>query len=222
MVKKFINIIEKDMHGCIIKTERIPFLPSRYKTLHDIEEYVDSFLPIGKDMKFSSVDYSKDNKQHLLKSMSSRRGSIDWSVDFLKVPIDSAFGDLPYSDVSFVAVLHSGGLGYMPDINCVLSIISILPIAKSFLLLAIDFFDALWRPYKLLRRKASIRYDASFINGTILMSNRWSLGFISNIEFHFKHIIERNIMKSLGYKRIGNFWDSGDGYNRMPDEILLD
>ena len=59
-------------------------------------------------------------------------------------------------------------------------------------------------PFKELNKEYHV--GENMIKETILLGDKWQIGFISSEEIKNKKLIEKSIMRKLGYKKQENNW----------------
>ncbi|MBQ3423008.1 MAG: hypothetical protein IJH34_15435 [Romboutsia sp.] len=213
--EKTINIICKDFDGNIIFVENIKYKKS-FKKAEDIL----SVLADNERIKptFPFIDYDNSTKaKYIVSKAEKNRNIINWEIDFEKIAMDEIFSVTKKDSINVVLVETPGDMGGTVGGICNGIIAEIL---KSLLKKLIIVIKIKHNPYKALINSLEIPVEKGFIKRVICLKTSWPVGFITCKNIDNKLLIEKEIMKKLGYKKEGDKWlEEGRTY-KYPHEFL--
>lgn len=212
--KPIINIIVKNKYGETINVESITNT-SKLKTTEDAGNY------IMKKMKWPvcfDCGYDKAIQQRLLvRDAESKQGSIDWLLRTDDFSISEALAASFNNSVTLIVICYE----QFPELGCLDDAFSLLEYFLKLVFVIVSLLYNYFSPYKQLMKEYKV--DKSFINDTIKLRRHWDKGFISSRKIRFKGVIERSIMKKLGYRIINGRWTVKNDIDirfKFPYEIM--
>lgn len=198
---KRINILLKDTNDNIIYTETIEYNEKKHKSCFDIASYISNKFDYRLGLCCNYDESTQSN--YIFYDAKTNGDFINWKIDFNSIDIRDAFkGQSDNSiTVSIINVPYglgsAGGFPLSEVLELVIKLIKLI-------ILMLRYYLTVRNPYKKLEEK--YHRDKDFINRTILLGDTWKCGFISKDEFEFKKVIEKSIMKKLGYQKKDKNW----------------
>lgn len=208
-----INIIAKNSYGETLYVESISKNLSKYTNINDIGKYIEEKL---KWPKCTICRYDKVTQQLLLVyDAVAKKGEIDWNLDTSSIHIDQAVERMDDGIVTIIVICFEGcvGLGCAPE-----SIVTMIEFLRLLAYPILAVYNYIF-PFHIMSKKYKISKD--FIKDTITIRKNWNVGFISVEDFCYKKIIERSIMKKLGYRKIGQKWNTEINLREKMPEVII-
>lgn len=201
--KKRINVIIRDINGNNEYVDTIVYdgNEEKYKSLDDICYYITK--------KFRSdicpyCCYDFKTRCNILYAKAKEKNDfIDWKIDFYSLPIKTVFHYRCNKPITIIVINSesrigcTGGLSLFDTVTMLSFIIE--KMKRLYVLIKISK-----NPFSELDKEYHIGED--IIKATILLGNKWKFGFISSEKIQNKKLIEKSIMKKLGYKKYRNYW----------------
>lgn len=207
-----INIIAKNPNSETIFTETL-YNDGSLKTLADLETYE---LKRTKWAQAIFCGFDRSTQQSILVYNSQKNdGQINWKTDFDKIPIATALCATAPRPITIIAACYEEAPGFGELSDDILNVAEFLKILL-FVLTALHHYIF---PFRFLAKKYQLPED--YIRETICQSNTWSIGFISTESFKYKRLVERSVMKKLGYRKSGDKWAlKSEAPSKLPYEIM--
>lgn len=201
--KKLINIIVRDTKGNNKYSESI--LYNRYEksliNLEDIGTYITE--KFNSDISpYCCYDF-KTRCKILYGKAKENNDFIDWKTDFYNISIKDAFHYIYNTPITIIVIDSEFGIGNATGLS-LLDKIQILQIIISIVKKIYVLIKIAKSPFKELKKKYHV--EENMIKETILLGSEWKFGFISVEEIKNKNLIEKSIMKKLGYKKVKSKW----------------
>lgn len=201
--KKLINIIVRDINGNNKYSESILYddYEKELVNLDDVGTYITE--------KFNSnispcccYDF-KTKCKILYAKAKENKDFLDWKTDFFRISIREAFHYLHNNPITIIIIDSEYGIGNATG-SSLLDKIQILQIIISIIKKIYVFIKIAINPFKELNKEYHV--GENMIKETILLGDKWQIGFISSEEIKNKKLIEKSIMRKLGYKKQENNW----------------
>ena len=201
--KKLINIIVRDINGNNKYSESILYDDCEKKLvkLEDVGNYITE--------KFNSnispcCSYDFKTKCKILYAKAKENNDfIDWKIEFYNISIKDAFRYVHNNPITNIVIDSEFGIGSATGLS-LLDKIQILQIIISIVKKIYVLIKIAINPFKELNKKYHV--EENMIKETILLGQQWKIGFISSEEIKNKKLIEKSIMKKLGYKLKESNW----------------
>lgn len=201
--KKLINIIVRDINGNNKYSESIFYDDCEKKLvkLEDVGNYITE--------KFNSnispcCCYDFKTKCKIIYAKAKENNDfIDWKTDFYNISIKDAFHYIYNNPITIIVIDSEFGIGNATGLS-LLDKIQILQIIISIVKKIYVLIKIAKSPFKELKKKYHV--EENMIKETILLGSEWKFGFISVEEIKNKNLIEKSIMKKLGYKKVKSKW----------------
>ena len=201
--KKLINIIVRDINGNNKYSESILYDDCEKKLvkLEDVGNYITE--------KFNSnispcCCYDFKTKCKILYAKAKENNDfIDWKIEFYNISIKDAFRYVHNNPITIIVIDSEFGIGSATGLS-LLDKIQILQIIMSIVKKIYVLIKIAINPFKELNKKYHV--EENMIKETILLGQQWKMGFISSEEIKNKKLIEKSIMKKLGYKLKESNW----------------
>ena len=201
--KKLINIIVRDINGNNKYSESILYDDCEKKLvkLEDVGNYITE--------KFNSnispcCCYDFKTKCKILYAKAKENNDfIDWKIEFYNISIKDAFRYVHNNPITIIVIDSEFGIGSATGLS-LLDKIQILQIIISIVKKIYVLIKIAINPFKELNKKYHV--EENMIKETILLGQQWKMGFISSEEIKNKKLIEKSIMKKLGYKLKESNW----------------
>ncbi len=201
--KKLINIIVRDINGNNKYSESILYDDCEKKLvkLEDVGNYITE--------KFNSnispcCCYDFKTKCKILYAKAKENNDfIDWKIEFYNISIKDAFRYVHNNPITIIVIDSEFGIGSATGLS-LLDKIQILQIIISIVKKIYVLIKIAINPFKELNKKYHV--EENMIKETILLGQQWKIGFISSEEIKNKKLIEKSIMKKLGYKLKESNW----------------
>lgn len=214
--KKLINIIVRDINGNNKYSESILYDDCEKKLvkLEDVGNYITE--------KFNSnispcCCYDFKTKCKILYAKAKENNDfIDWKIEFYNISIKDAFRYVHNNPITIIVIDSEFGIGSATGLS-LLDKIQILQIIISIVKKIYVLIKIAINPFKELNKKYHV--EENMIKETILLGQQWKMGFISSEEIKNKKLIEKSIMKKLGYKLKESNWIKGKKENFNIDKL---
>ena len=212
--KKTLNIIAKNPYGETIYAESLSKNLNSFNKVEDVGQY------LREKMTWPDCvicEYDKSTQQLLLvHDAISKKGQINWNLMTGEISIEKAFDAVKNRSITIIGICfeEAPGFGCGPD-----TILNIIEFLKMVTWLFLAVYNYIF-PFKTMSKK--YRINESYIKDTILVRESWDKGFLSIDNFRYKNIIERSIMRKLGYRIINKKWVNNYPGRRFkfPNEII--
>ena len=214
--KKLINIIVRDINGNNKYSESILYDDCEKKLvkLEDVGNYITE--------KFNSnispcCCYDFKTKCKILYAKAKENNDfIDWKIEFYNISIKDAFRYVHNNPITIIVIDSEFGIGSATGLS-LLDKIQILQIIISIVKKIYVLIKIAINPFKELNKKYHV--EENMIKETILLGQQWKMGFISSEEIKNKKLIEKSIMKKLGYKLKESNWIKEKKENFSIDKL---
>ena len=214
--KKLINIIVRDINGNNKYSESILYDDCEKKLvkLEDVGNYITE--------KFNSnispcCCYDFKTKCKILYAKAKENNDfIDWKIEFYNISIKDAFRYVHNNPITIIVIDSEFGIGSATGLS-LLDKIQILQIIISIVKKIYVLIKIAINPFKELNKKYHV--EENMIKETILLGQQWKIGFISSEEIKNKKLIEKSIMKKLGYKLKESNWIKEKKENFSIDKL---
>ena len=141
---------------------------------------------------------------------------IDWKIEFYNISIKDAFRYVHNNPITIIVIDSEFGIGSATGLS-LLDKIQILQIIISIVKKIYVLIKIAINPFKELNKKYHV--EENMIKETILLGQQWKMGFISSEEIKNKKLIEKSIMKKLGYKLKESNWIKEKKENFSIDKL---
>lgn len=200
-----INIIVRNEKNLVEDLVSLKYDSKKFKNFNMVSEYLQK--KYKKKCEYYECEYDIECKKEYIYCLTKKNKSIDLDIDFSELEFEEYYRITKTDTLTINSVRGSGGIGAVEEIIKILEILIFLwSLLKNFINLIKSLLVYFFPFYNI---KKEYDYGKNFICDIILKSENWNYGFLNLEKIKFKKLLEKSIMRKLGYELKNKKWVSG-------------